>query len=1164
MDQTPSSPNSTIVPSSVSIHTTQCDQGERIFYYSSVIIDHDSKKFGSQFRWKVRLGDIVAVAKNNTDEGVHTVIKSWKPNHYQRKSLNWKIGLVIALRKRIGRSILSHRYECHVQWLDKAMDLNKEEMKSSTLKNTYRPYNNATKNKGSQLPHILINREGDYGVVSMLPRSIDTEYHILLPINITIKNKQEFVAHGIRDGEESRHSLQFCCLRKRITESGTAATKFGKFVQEDDPDAWTQFNHPGVKNAEKSNKETKNPALLNKIPKPLQDAWWKGWIQNSNDIGVVSSPSMLSCQDKGIAKQQISMLGDALTRGWINNRREFKEEEKEEASIEKGLNINSTHDFTMSSSETRATNSNNKNNSLKGVATKKRKKNNPHRNALSLDESTSDTRTQKKKQIRFSADTKKPSSRHSSDTTKKISQMKKPSIVKSSQRRKPPSATTLEKKKHNSVSNSKQVTMVNSYNDDEMGSTATRDTYSTDTTIPTRGSGTRKNTEEYFLTTQSMMHHKISIKGDKIDNSDNEYDHNDSKKNCPSYDSNVSSAVGTNIDTDKIQLPNLPDALNNWKIDYEFMQQTGPFYIEKQKGYFRKLRMTISSGDRALGSLLDEDETGSLNDYHRGNNQCLSFQINVGSVVAVYYEGSVSATNSWTPFSVPFGLAQVKSIFKVRTDNDDDDDNDNLWKLSIKWFYRYTELSEDRRKSELHDMNQKDGLVETYESCDCSVKEVLPAIIELTSDSDSFRKLRGQTRGSNGFPVVRMLCEHLEWSKRKIKKINDWSYDYNQNILRELLSPLKENSPGPLKRVVAKMPKLMYNSWLQEFNATRNNISHKHHQTNDVIKKNKEAFENQMKSSLYDISSSINYFDDSRCLRNPGEAWCCNEPFYIDSSQLKAFYGELTLIPLYKINARGYRYKEECMEKIVRMGDIIHARVEGSKRHPYDCNWKVAEVVAIFNEFVSQGELDYGVKLHSLKKIKHSVKVEVRWFYQRKDIMAAPLTEESAKVIEIFETDLCQVLDAGTDIIGYTKLVEKSYIDDSKKIDDESYLLPHFFCERFWSIKRRSLIPCGDATGRKERGLLHSKYLNKALRSRNEMNESRDTSTNWKGSMVKLINKLTLKDASKNAYNSGKSSLVGRENEISYILNFFRAAFHKEQKNERIKATLFLAGPPGV
>jgi len=1117
-----------IIPSSRSIHTINSEQGGRTFYYSSLIIDHDSRNFGSQFRWKVHLGDIVAVAKNNSKKEVRDLIKTWKPNHHVKKSTNWKVGLVVALRKRITRHTpTSHGFECHIQWLDKAMDLDKDEMKTS-LKGYFRPYTAKSKQTGSQLPHILINREGDYGIVSMLPttRSIDSEYNILLPVRIKMKTKQDFMSNGVKEGEESQYALQFCCLNRRIKiqrsseneEEQSIVLSKSKIVPEPDPDAWVQFNPPCVKENERSNNEAKNPALLNKIPEPLQQAW-KGWIQASCDIdcGGVGTPSTLSSENKEIVLQQNSLLGDALMRGWSQSRRErYKEEQRGEEIIEEGTGAKRINDTTKISTETLTTNSKKKKKSsshnsvvktgppvIKGVAIKKRKKNDYHDDTDIFDQTTNISK-RKKKELRFSADTKQPSSLRIFNVSQKPSKPKKPLNMKAPSRRQPSTTTMSRKEKANITKNSNvtkngRQTNTKGNNDSEMASITTIETHSTDTTLSTRGAG-RKFQGKILTATVGTCYKKNRNDG--------------------------------NCESDDIKLPNLADALDKWKVDSGFMQQTRPFYTKNRKDYFKELRMTIPSGDPAIGSLLDKDGIGSLGHYRHGNDQYLSFQINIGSVVAIHYEGSVSTTNSWAPFLVPFGFAQVTNIFRVRSDDEDDD----LWKLSIKWFYRYPELSDDRRTNVLTSMNKKDGLVETYESCDCFVKEVLPANIELTSDSAIFASLPRQTQGSDGFPIVRMLCQHLERSRTKISMIHDWRYSFRR-FLQSLLPPFKESFPGPLKRAVDKMSKLvkpMYISWL-----TNNTCTDK------------------TKTPPNRITTSFNPLDASHYDRNPGEAWCRNKPFRVDSSELKAFYAEMTMIPQCKINTGNGKYKQTLTPKTLRMGDIIHVRFEGPKRPPYDCNWALAEVVAIFKEFVSQNELERELKLDLSEHREHKVRVETRLFYERKDMsMVALSTEEETELTEVFETDVTQVMeDAGAAILGHAKLVENS--TDMKRDDNEHPTIQQFFCTRFWSTKRRSLIPCGGAIGRKKRGLIHSKYLNKSLLSRNILTEYDSISPNWKNSMINLIGNLTLKE-------SGKALLVGRENEISNLLTFFRAAFREDPTNESFKSSLFLAGPPGV
>jgi Cdc6-like AAA superfamily ATPase len=66
----------------------------------------------------------------------------------------------------------------------------------------------------------------------------------------------------------------------------------------------------------------------------------------------------------------------------------------------------------------------------------------------------------------------------------------------------------------------------------------------------------------------------------------------------------------------------------------------------------------------------------------------------------------------------------------------------------------------------------------------------------------------------------------------------------------------------------------------------------------------------------------------------------------------------------------------------------------------------------------------------------------------------------------------------------------------------------------------------------------------------------------WKMAFQKVIQKLSLTDASKEAYSDG-SLLIGREKERREIKSFLQAAItHKSAENS--KSSVLVAGPPGV
>jgi hypothetical protein len=129
-----------------------------------------------------------------------------------------------------------------------------------------------------------------------------------------------------------------------------------------------------------------------------------------------------------------------------------------------------------------------------------------------------------------------------------------------------------------------------------------------------------------------------------------------------------------------------------------------------------------------------------------------------------------------------------------------------------------------------------------------------------------------------------------------------------------------------------------------------------------------------------------------------------------------------------------------------------------------------------------------------------------------------------------------------------------------------------FYCGRFWSVDRKSLIPCGGTEGMEKRGRLYSKYLHKEMfsntaeagsSSANGKLSELDQRAPWKDSFSRVIKRLTLKDASTAAYEHGEG-LVGREKELGKLESFLRAAIRGNAATGDIRSSIFLAGPPGV
>ena len=96
-------------------------------------------------------------------------------------------------------------------------------------------------------------------------------------------------------------------------------------------------------------------------------------------------------------------------------------------------------------------------------------------------------------------------------------------------------------------------------------------------------------------------------------------------------------------------------------------------------------------------------------------------------------------------------------------------------------------------------------------------------------------------------------------------------------------------------------------------------------------------------------------------------------PFRLDEFSMQAFYSEIKVLPQCKI-FRGGMYEPTSIANHVKIGDTIRVRFEGSKRFPFDCNWSVAEVVAIFETFDSKNEFDRVQKSNLSESRERSLK----------------------------------------------------------------------------------------------------------------------------------------------------------------------------------------------
>jgi hypothetical protein len=238
--------------------------------------------------------------------------------------------------------------------------------------------------------------------------------------------------------------------------------------------------------------------------------------------------------------------------------------------------------------------------------------------------------------------------------------------------------------------------------------------------------------------------------------------------------------------------------------------------------------------------------------------------------------------------------------------------------------------------------------------------------------------------------------------------------------------------------------------------------------------------------------------------------------------------------------------------------------VEGIKntspRFPFrsGVNWAVGEIVTI-------------------KKQCDDVSLEIRWFYRADELHGAGRAgmkqTEGYELEEIYESD-------HYDHVSPLNLLAPARLHEQQvPVNGPMHIglpITQYLCKRFWSIHRKSLIPTGGLNGRLERSRSKSKYLRPGSIARAAVESSTVPSiqgtktpgalsfrsiTSWQDAFKTVIQKLSLTDASKEAFLEG-GRLIGRENEQKQLRSFLRGAITGKLR-EGSKACLFVAGPPG-
>ncbi len=365
----------------------------------------------------------------------------------------------------------------------------------------------------------------------------------------------------------------------------------------------------------------------------------------------------------------------------------------------------------------------------------------------------------------------------------------------------------------------------------------------------------------------------------------------------------------------------------------------------------------------------------------------------------------------------------------------------------------------------------------------------------------------------------------------------------------------------------------------------------------DIAHENVKEDDDEEGNAEYD--SNIDEDDDN------DNIWTTEPPFHVDVSARKAFYMSIEVTPPRDHFADSkVGEEEEAPAWKVNVGDTVAIHIDpgtlnrrvGNRSsgtilsHPFKVPWWCADIVAIYSDL----EEDEAKELKKVigKNLDPSLKgdqyihygdfqVEVRWLYKMEDIPGFNMTRVdrdrsiSNGLKELFETD--DVDDIGADtILGPCSI--HSNPSPELQLDHHSNGMPlvHFYCQRFWSLHRRTLVPSGTLENRAQRGMLYSKYLNRGTQARaafRALQRSDDDPTDnnktsdWNHRFRSTISKLTLAEAS---HDVTSSEVIGRDEQKDQIKSFLASAIHKVNGTEltiedTAKSTfcLFVGGPPG-
>jgi len=525
----------------------------------------------------------------------------------------------------------------------------------------------------------------------------------------------------------------------------------------------------------------------------------------------------------------------------------------------------------------------------------------------------------------------------------------------------------------------------------------------------------------------------------------------------------------------------------------------------------------------------------------------LKWTVRVGDVVAV--EAASSAADSKTlqrknfPFTVTWKPAQILAIYREKSD---------CFRLEIRWFVRQSDLQVSLKKMSA---NGLDLLFSTDDVCaePVDVAKLLgPVALFSLSDRTEFRPSHIGEALAPYLPVAACFYSgHFDTTKQ-------------QKVAAPSLCNLVEEGV----KLSAQYP------------------------TDDVRKQMRKALRAEARDTDRAETSEhrplLQYYigkDESNEGSRGMKTWTSIPPFHVDRSKGIQYFTELDVRP------SGVDYSIDTLTDshgrvwTVKLGDTVALRCADCagraiycsgavsqfqslerKYWPFRVPWAVGEIVSIMRPFSDA----YASASGSNEESHDEISLDIRWFSRENDLpgKSRPVEKESELLCEeLFESDLLDEVDSSM-ILAPVMVYENA---QTITLDKTHLCMPvvEFHCHRFWSYNRKSFVPIGGQTGRVGRARAHSTRIRNDASLQASLDRITLTSAPtfapqvpWTEAFKNVIQKLSLTDASKEAYENG-SVLVGREQERKQIMSFLRNSI-RGKSNDNSKGSVFVAGPPGV